>query len=336
MTRSHSPLRPVLRSLAVAVTLAVGVSLAACSSGTATPSTAPSDSAAAGADGALRIGFSPFSMQVPAFIGLAEGLTHAAEASGDTVITADAKGDPSTQLQQIQQWVQLDQVDAIWVIPQSAEAVASAIQQAVDKGIVVLASGVPADYGMDEGAAGISFSNTDNVDYGTQIGDLTAQCITERLDGRGQIIFMQSPSGAQSTEEINDSIKAAVEAGAPDATFVNEQDAADRLGSAQIVSSALQAAPDANTVIATDDESSLGALDAFKAAGKNPADLCLIGAGGNEEAVAAVDSGDFYAEVAFDFIADLTQNLGELHALAADPSAPGQQLTIPIQVFTQE
>ena len=334
MSRPQSPVRTVLRPLAAALTLAVGISLTACSGGGAA---APSDSgSAAPEDGALRIGFSPFSMQIPAFIGLAEGLTHAAEESGDTVITADAKGDPSTQLQQIQQWVELDQVDAIWVIPQAADAITSAIEDALAKGIVVVASGVPEDYGMEEGAAGISFSNVDNVAYGTQIGDLTAQCITERLDGKAEIIFLQSPSGAQSTAEINDSIKAAVAEGAPDAEFVNEQDAADRLGSAQIVSSALQAAPNANAIIATDDESSLGALDAFKAAGKNPSELCLVGAGGNEEAVAAVDSGELYAEVAFDFVGDLGQNLEELHTLAADPSAPGQQLTIPIQVFTQD
>ena len=334
MSRPQSPVRTVLRPLAAALTLAVGISLTACSGGGAA---APSDSgSAAPEDGALRIGFSPFSMQIPAFIGLAEGLTHAAEESGDTVITADAKGDPSTQLQQIQQWVELDQVDAIWVIPQAADAITSAIEDALAKGIVVVASGVPEDYGMEEGAAGISFSNVDNVAYGTQIGDLTAQCITERLDGKAEIIFLQSPSGAQSTAEINDSIKAAVADGAPDAEFVNEQDAADRLGSAQIVSSALQAAPNANAIIATDDESSLGALDAFKAAGKDPSELCVVGAGGNEEAVAAVDSGELYAEVAFDFVGDLGQNLGELHTLAADPSAPGQQLTIPIQVFTQD
>jgi len=334
MSRPQSPVRTVLRPLAAALTLAVGISLTACSGGGAA---APSDSgSAAPEDGALRIGFSPFSMQIPAFIGLAEGLTHAAEETGDTVITADAKGDPSTQLQQIQQWVELDQVDAIWVIPQAADAITSAIEDALAKGIVVVASGVPEDYGMEEGAAGISFSNVDNVAYGTQIGDLTAQCITERLDGKAEIIFLQSPSGAQSTAEINDSIKAAVADGAPDATFVNEQDAADRLGSAQIVSSALQAAPNANAIIATDDESSLGALDALKAAGKDPSELCVVGAGGNEEAVAAVDSGELYAEVAFDFVGDLGQNLGELHTLAADPSAPGQQLTIPIQVFTQD
>ena len=335
MTRSQSPARSLLRPLAAAFALTLGVSLAACSGADAAPSAEPSVSET-GADAPIRIGFSPFSMQVPAFIGLAEGLTHAAEAAGDTVITADAKGDPSTQLQQIQQWVQLDQVDAIWVVPQAPDAIASAIKDALAKGIVVIASGVPSDYGLEEGTAGISFSNTDNVDYGTKIGELTAQCITERLDGAGQIIFLKSPTGAQSTAEINDAIAAAVAKGAPDAEFVNQQEASDRLGSAQIVSSAMQAAPDANAFIGTDDEATLGGLDAFKAAGKDPSDLCIVGSGGNDEAVAAVDSGELYAEVAFAFIGDLTQNLGELHTLAADPSAPGRQLTIPIQVFTKD
>lgn len=330
MSRSKSPLRSVLRPLAVAVTIAVGISLAACSSGGA--STPSSSASASGEAGPLRIGFSPFSMQIPAFIGMAAGMTGMAEAQGDTVITADAKGDPSTQQQQIQQWVDLGQVDAIWVIPQSAEAVSAAIRSALDKGIVVLASGVPADYGMDEGAAGITFSNTDNEDYGTQIGTLTSDCINKRLDGKGQIIFLQSPSGAQSTEAINTAIKAAVATGSPDSEFVNEQDAADRLGSQQIVSSALQAAPGTNSLIATDDESTLGGVDAFKAAGMDPSTLCIVGAGGNDEAKAAVKSGDLYADVAFDFQKDIAQNLAELHTLAADPSAPGQQLTIPITV----
>lgn len=274
-------------------------------------------------------------MQIPAFIGLSAGLTGMAEAQGDTVITADAKGDPSTQLQQLQQWIQLGQVDAIWVIPQAAEAVAPAIKDAQAKGIVVIASGVPEDYGFDGPQAGITFTNVDNAEFGSQLGGLTAQCINERLDGNGQVIFLQSPSGAQSTSQINDEFKSALSSDAPDSKIVNEQDAADRLASAQIISSALQGAPDANTVVGTDDESTLGGLDAFTAAGKDPAKTCIVGAGGGDEAVAAVKAGKVYAEVAFDFQADIAQNLGELHALAADPTATGQQLTTPITVITK-
>ncbi|MGO7983491.1 sugar ABC transporter substrate-binding protein, partial [Rhizobium johnstonii] len=111
---------------------------------------------------------------------------------------------------------------------------------------------------------------------------LTAKCINERLDGKGKIIFLSSPAGAQSTEAINTSITDAIKKDAPNAEIVNQQEAKDRLGSQQIVSSALQAAPDANSLIGTDDESSLGGLDAFKQAGIDPKKTCIIGAGGND------------------------------------------------------
>lgn len=309
---------------------ASAIALAAC--GTPTPT--PSETAGDGAQ-ALRIGFSPFTLQVPALQGLADGLTHAAEAQGDTVVVVDPKADPNTQLQQIQQWVDLDQVDAIWVIPVAGEVIKDVLLQATAKGIVVVASGLPSDYGLEEGEPGITFSNVDNEEYGGSIAQLTVDCIAERFDGAGQIIYLQSPSGQQSSQEINDSIKATIEGDSPDSVFVNEQEAADRLTSAQIVSTALQAAPDANTIIGTDDESSLGALDAFKQAGKDPKTACIIGAGGNDEAKAAVAAGELFGVVAFDFGADLGQNLGLLHEMAADPSAPGKQVTTPILVVTE-
>ncbi|MEO8262948.1 MAG: substrate-binding domain-containing protein, partial [Pseudolysinimonas sp.] len=217
----------------------------------------------------------------------------------------------------------------------AAEAVTSALVAAQAKGIVVIASGVPADYGFDGPQAGITFTNVDNADYGSKLGGLVADCINERLDGAGNIIYLQSPLGAQSSDEINEAVKAAIADGAPDSTIVNTQDAAaDRLGNSQIIASAIQGAPDANVIVGTDDEATLGALDAAGQAGLDPTAICIVGAGGNEEAVQSVTDGKIYGEVAFDFEADLGQNLVELHALAADPTADGQQLTVPINLIT--
>jgi ABC-type sugar transport system substrate-binding protein len=272
---------------------------------------------------------------VPALKGLADGLTAIAGSQGDTVVTADPKGDPSTQLQQLQQWVQLDQVDAIWVIPTDGKAVASALTDAQAKGIVVIASGVPADYGFDGPQAGITFTNVDNQQYGGQLGELAAKCITEKLGGKGNVIFLTSPQGAQSSELINTAFREALAKGAPDAKIVNEQEAGDRLTSQQTVSSALQGAPDANVMVGTDDESTLGGLAAFTQANKSADATCVLGAGGNDEAQAAVTSGALYSEIAFDFQGDLIQNIAELHKLAADPTADGSQLVTPLTVVTK-
>jgi hypothetical protein len=140
----------LIRAGAVAIAAVTASALAACG-GNSSDSGASSGSgtASASATKALKIGFSPFSLQPPALKGLADGLTAAGKAQGDTVLTADPKGDPSTQLQQLQQWIQLGRVDAIWVIPTSGQSIAAAIKQA--KGIVVIASGVPSDYGLQSG-----------------------------------------------------------------------------------------------------------------------------------------------------------------------------------------
>ena len=101
----------------MAVAVAAAATLTACgSSGGSTGDTATGTASGAGQE-TLKIGFSPFCLQPPALMGLADGLTAVAKGQGDTVLTADPKGDPSTQLQQMQQWIQLGQVDAIWVIP---------------------------------------------------------------------------------------------------------------------------------------------------------------------------------------------------------------------------
>lgn len=325
--------RPLLAAAALAVT--VGLGLAGCSASSPADPTSGSAGATGSASKSLRIGFSPFTMQVPALKGLADGLTAAATAQGDKVLTADPKGDPSTQLQQLQQWVQLGQVDAIWVIPSAAKTVAPVLSQATGKGIVVIASGIPSDYGFSGKQPGITFTNVDNADYGTKLGTLTAECIGKNLGGNGKVIFLQSPTGAQSTSAINEQFKKTLAAKSPNTKIVNQQDAGDRLKSQQIISSALQGAPDANTVVGTDDESTLGGLDAFTQAGKDASKTCVVGAGGNTEAQAAVKSGKIYADLAFDFQADLMQNLKQLHTLAANPSAKGTQLTTPITVITK-
>jgi ABC-type sugar transport system substrate-binding protein len=327
------------RGIATAAARAAACTLSACGGSSSASSSGSSEGGSAGASSSatktLRIGFSPFTLQAPALKGLADGLTHVAAAQGDKVVTADPKGDPSTQLQQLQQWVQLKQVDAIWVIPTAGKTIAPVLQQAQAKGIVVIASGVPADYGMTANAPGITFTNVDSAAFGTQLGTFAARCITERLGGTGEVAFLESPSGQQGSKDLNTSVRTALAGAAPQSKIASDLKAKDRLASQQDVSSALQGAPGTNAAVGTDDESTLGAVAAFKQAGKDPAKSCIVGAGGNDEALKGVKDGVIYAEVAFDFQADLMQNLKHLHELAANPKAPGKTLVTPIKTVTR-
>lgn len=321
-----------------AMAAVAALTLAACgSSSTPSGSTSPSSSSSGSQSASpkpLRIGFLPPTMGVPAFKGLADGMTAAGKATGDTVVTAEAKFDPATQIQTVQQWVRLGQVDAIWIIPVAAKAVAPSLKEATDKGIVVLGGGVPADYGFDSIPPGMSFSAIDQVAFGKGIGDLMAACVNKRLSGKSQVIYVGPNQAAQSTTDINNASKSALAAGAPGATIVQELVAKSDLASDQVlIASALQAHPDSDGFMAGDAESTLAGLNAYTAAGKDATKICIVGNGGTDAQVAAVKSGKVYGVVAFDFIGDLGQNMQQLHSMAADPKAPGTQLTVPIKTI---
>ena len=333
---------PSVRSRTLAAVAAVAaLALSACGSSSSS-STSPAASSASTSSSAsasqsaapkpLRIGFLPPTMGVPAFKGLADGMTAAGKANGDTVVTAEAKFNPATQIQTIQQWVRLGQVDAIWVIPVAAKAIAPSLTEATGKGIVVLAGGAPADYGFNGIQPGMSFSAIDQVAFGKGIGDLMAACVNKRLAGKSTVIYAGPNAAAQSTTDINTASQAALASGAPGATIVQKLVAKSDLASDQVlIASALQGNPTSDGFMAGDAEATMAGLNAYTAAGKDATKICIVGNGGEPDQLAAVKSGKLYGIVAFDFMADMGQNLGQLHTMAAAPTAPGTQLTVPIK-----
>jgi ABC-type sugar transport system substrate-binding protein len=199
-----------------ATTAAATVAATAAPATTAAPSTKP-------ATKSLRIGFIPPSLGIPAFQGLKAGLEGMGGGQfGDKVIAEDAKFDPTSQLQTIQQWVKLGQIDALWVIPVAAPTLAPVLTEATAKGIVVVAGGKPKDYGFDGPQAGITYSDIDNVAFGKGIGDMMAKCVTGRLGGKASVIYAGPASANESTTNINKSSADALAAGAPGAKIVPE------------------------------------------------------------------------------------------------------------------
>jgi len=104
----------------------------------------------------------------------------------------------------------------------------------------------------------------------------------------------------------------------------------DRQAAQTDVGSALQGHPNINAVFGQNDEGALGTIGAFKAAGKDIP--CITETGGNDEALAAVKSGDIYAVVALQFADDMTQNVDTLTKMLKDPTAEGEQLVTPQKV----
>jgi ribose transport system substrate-binding protein len=304
------------------------------SSGTATSATGASGTGQSPAAGKpVRLGFSVLSLSIPGLQDTANALKAAGGQAGMTVTVADPNFDPQTQVQQIEQWIQLKEVDAIWVIPIAPAAIAPVIKQAQAAHIPILVDTQPAKAGYQGAAPGVSFSSTNYAQFGADTGRLLQACVTARLGGAAaKVIYETDPSGQTSDADTGTALKAAI-AKIPGATIVRQVSVANQLAAQQSVASALQAVPGANAAVSTNDEAALGAMQAFQQAGKSPAQSCIIGGGGADQSAAAIKDGSIYAGVTFDFTQDVKNNVGEILAMAHNPTAVGKVMTVPITVI---
>ena len=195
------------RALIAAISLAVMLPLAACTSGT---DTEPSGSAAAsGKTGGYVIGFSN------SFNGntYRQAMEKYAKAAADElmktgevkqVIFAEANQDNNKQIQQIQSFI-LQKVDAIIVDPGSATALTAVVQEASDAGIpVIVVNDGPIESTADK-VYQISF------DAVAQMKTLT-DYIAKGIGGKGTMIELRGAEGdafdAKAHEGVVESLKA--------------------------------------------------------------------------------------------------------------------------------
>lgn len=306
-------------------------SSSATSSSPGTNGDAPGSSADA-AGQPIKLGFSVLSLNIPGLQDTANALTAAGQKAGVSVTVADPKFDVQTQVQQIQQWIQLRQVNAIWVIPIAPAAIAPLIKLAQAAHIPMLVDSAPSKVGETGALPGVSFADTNYTKFGQDLGSMLTQCINQRLDGRSQVIYETDPTGQTSDADTGTALKAAI-AQAPGASIVRTLSPGTQLAAQQDVSSALQAVPDASAAVSTNDEAALGALEAFQQAGKNPSKSCIVGGGAAAQSLAAIKAGTLYGGVTFNFQQDVINNVTEIRAMAADPTAVGKVLTVPISVI---
>jgi ribose transport system substrate-binding protein len=277
-----------------------------------------------------RIAFSPLSLAIPALKGLSEGVKGVGASKGYDVTVLDPNFDPSKQAQQLTQLITAKKIDAAWVISVNPGAMKAVARLAQKKKVGLVLNGVPADYGFTGLQKGLTFANIDYKEYGSAIGSATADCITSKLGGNAQVIFMTSTPGTAGKEEQEREILAGL-AKATGAKIVATEISKDRAEAQTKIAQILQANPDANAVISANDEGSLGALGAFAAANKKI--TCLVGGGGTDEVLAAQKDGRIFAVAALQFEADLFQTIDELGRLMKTPGATGKQLKVPLKVI---
>ncbi len=175
-------------------------------------------------------------------------------------------------------------VQGIILHPIDSNGIMPAIRKCDEAGIPVACIGTP--------AANETFMRT-GVDY-TETGVTIATMVAEKLGGKGKLIILEGPPGAQNAQERLAGIKKALES-YPDIEVVASQTTNfKRTEGMQVTENLLQKYPDVNAIIGCNDESSLGAIQALKAAGLEG--KVVIGSfDGNQDGSAAIKAGEMYA-----------------------------------------
>jgi len=320
------------RAALAALAVSSFVVLAACGSDPK-PAAGSSDTDS-GSDATKTLVFSPLALKIPAMQQLAEGVKQYGQSQGYDVVVQDPNLDPQKQVTDLQTAIETGKADAVWAIMVAPDAAKALLPVAQDKGVPMVVNGTPEAYGMDGMQPGISFATIDYAAEGESAGTELGNCINERYDGKAKVLFGESSAGTAGKQEYEDAVKKTLAATAPDAEIVSTITITDRQAAQTDVGNALQGNPDITAVFAQNDEGALGTIGAFKAAGKDIP--CITETGGNDEALAAVKSGDIYAVVALQFADDMTQNVDKLTEMLQDPTAEGVQLVTPQKVVKAE
>lgn len=313
-----------IRILRFAAVVAVGVlAFSACSSETDTDPSEPAVS------GDKEIAFFTVSNQIPAIVQLADAVAEYFEGEGYTVTVYDAGFNPSTQAQQIEQVIATGKADGAWIFPVSPDTLGPSLELLQSAAIPAVLETSPADFGFEDAQPGLIFSAADFSEYGTAIGEIAAQCATDK--GGNEALFLQSVETAGGAAVVISSIEEAFTSGAPEVPIVGTINAADPATAQTAVSQLLIANPEADVVIAGTDETALGAIGAFQAATKVP--TCLIAGGGGPDVIAAHEAGDIDAIVAWGYTDGVLTVGPDLLRLIADPTLEGGLFATPISII---
>lgn len=187
-----------------------------------------------------------------------EGLVN--ELDGFRAISLDARGDPSVQMDQMNDLIAKD-VDVILLWPVDGVAIIPAIKKAFNAGIPVLITNSPVDESAYDYIAG--FSGPNNLEEGQLAGEL----MIEGLGGKGKVVELTGTPGYVTAMQRHDGFVKAI-ANYPEIELLDSQPCNwDREKATQVMENFLVKYPDIDGVYACDAGAAIGALNAIKEAG---------------------------------------------------------------------
>lgn len=237
------------------------------------------------------IGVTVLTMTHPFFLDLVDELKAEAARHNITVQLVSSEFDVARQKDQVSDFI-VQGVDAIILCPSDSKAIGTAIQEANEAGIPVFTADIAA---LVDDVDVVAHIGIDNFNGGVMAGERAV----EALGGSGKVAIIDHPEVESVIQRTGGFLQAIEQANAAG----NNIELVSRLpGSGAMDKSfkaaedMLQAHPDLDLIFGINDETALGALAAIEKAGKS-GQVQVIGFGGKEEAVAAVEEGKLYADV---------------------------------------
>ena len=274
-----------LRKLAALVmTGMMALSMAACGGAVSVDGEKPAAEAgteAAAATASGSIGLSVSTLNNPFFVTLSDGAEAKAKELGVELIVVDAGDDSAKQASDIEDLISKN-ISVLIVNPVDSDAVGPAVQDAVDKGIKVVAvdrvvNGVEVDCSIA----------SDNV-AGAK---MATEYLVELAGEQAKTVELEGVNGASATIDRGQGFHSVAD---EKLNVVASQTANfNRAEGMTVMENMLQANPDIQCVFAHNDEMALGAIEAI-----GDKDIIVAGFDATDDAIEAVKEGKMAATVA--------------------------------------
>ncbi|MGD1818429.1 MAG: sugar ABC transporter substrate-binding protein [Pleomorphochaeta sp.] len=220
----------------------------------------------------------------PYMVSQLEGFAKAGEDMGFEAITmAPSQQDSVEEQVRIVEDMLQKGVDGIVIHCADSNGIMPAIRKAKAAGVEVVTIGTP--------AAEPTFLRT-GVNY-EETGYVIAKEVAQKVNGKGKVIILEGPAGAQNARERLNGIKRGLSE-YPDMEIVASQTANfKRTEGMSVTENLIQKYQDVDAIIAANDESALGAIQALKAAGIT--DVAVAGFDGSVDAADSIGKSEMLA-----------------------------------------
>jgi ribose transport system substrate-binding protein len=294
--------RCLRRTVAISAVAAAALALAACSSsgGSSSSSSTPTASAsAAAAKKPMNIAYLSFAVDNSYDAPMLAAAQAVASTDGATLKVFDANNNPQTQYDQLQTVINSGQYNGIITQPIESTGLVSLVQQAISKGIKVVNMDQILGSALNTAAPQVSGLSA-NVTFvpttiGTQLGQqVVAACASKSLNPC-KVGYLYDIKASSLDTAIYGAFTAAIK-GSPVKVVTYGQSYFTPTIGLSAVETMLQAQPSLNLIVGSD-QGIEGAMTALTTVDKSD-HVLLVGYGASAAAVAGIESGAIFSDVA--------------------------------------